>query len=239
MTINIEGQFIPVSRVLETFLSLPGFLEIVLNHLDYLYNEIGKEYMCNIVHGKLSGEIREKDESKIVLPLALYFDEFEPNISLGFYTVVDKIGTTYFMLPTLSPQFQSTLKHIFLALLFRNYDRNFFGNFAVLLDALIDLEVNGLLINGVRVYFVCVVVTGDNLGIHQICGFIEGFLANHPCLVCISKEQLRNDTVENSSLLRKYADYEKNLQLHVSETGLTKYCIWNYLPSYHAQKNFF
>lgn len=105
MTINVEGQFIPMSSVLETFLNLPGFLQIVLNHLDYLYNEIDEEYMCNIVQGELWGQICKKYDGKIVLPLVLYFDEFEAKNALGFHTGVDKIGADYFMLPIVPPQF--------------------------------------------------------------------------------------------------------------------------------------
>ena len=50
---NVEGQFISVKKVLQVFFSLPGFLDILLKHMQYLFNEIDPQYMCNIVHGKL------------------------------------------------------------------------------------------------------------------------------------------------------------------------------------------
>ena len=98
--VKVEGQFISVQKV---FLGLPGFLNIILDYMEYLYNEVDPQYMCNIVHGKLWTEIRKKFESNVVIPLIIYFDEYETNNIAGSHTGVDKIGATYFMLPTLPP----------------------------------------------------------------------------------------------------------------------------------------
>ncbi|XP_067206995.1 uncharacterized protein [Linepithema humile] len=199
--------------------------------------------MCNIVHGKLWTQIRNKFGDNIVIPLIVYFDEYETNNVLGSHTGVDKIGATYFMLPTLPPQFQSALKHIFLTLLFRDTDRKTFGNkatFKPLLEELHDLERNGLLINNVTVYFSCILVTGDNLGIHQICGFVTSFSANRICRLCkIEKKQYQSQTMEDPNLLRQSRDYEEDLKSDVFETGLTEYCVWNDLPSFHVIENVF
>ena len=74
---NVEGQFISVKKVLQVFFSLPGFLDIVLKHMQYLFNEIDPQYMFNIVHGKLWRKVKEKFGEKIVIPLIVYFDEYE------------------------------------------------------------------------------------------------------------------------------------------------------------------
>ena len=243
-SVLVEGQFVSVKKVLKVFLSLPGFLQIILDYMQFLYNEIDSQYMCNIVHGKLWRKIKEKFPDKIVIPLIIYFDEFETNNVLGSHTGIDKIGATYFMLPTLPPQFQSALKHIFLTLFFQDSARKSFGNraaFRPLLAELKDLEMNGLMINNIRVYFSCILITGDNLGLHQICGFVESFSANHVCRICtISKEKLRCQTIEDFTLLRKSSDYDEELKKNdPSETGLTETCIWNDLPSYHVMENGF
>ncbi|XP_033222654.1 uncharacterized protein LOC117176508 [Belonocnema kinseyi] len=196
--------------------------------------------MCNIVHGKLWRKVKEKFGEKIVIPLIIYFDEYETNSSQGSHNGVDKIGATYFMLPTLPPHFQSSLKDIFLTLLFRDSDRKVHGNraaFRPLLKELKDLEVNGSLFNNVSVYFSCIIITGDNLGIHQICGFVESFSGNHVCRLCmVAKEQLRRRTEEDPALLRKMSDYETGIKKSdVSVTRLKEYCVWNdgFLDSMH------
>ena len=176
--------------------------------------------------------------------MIIYFNEYGTNNIAGSHTGVNKIGATYFMLPTLPPQFQSTLKHIFVTLLFRDTGRKTFGNRAIckdLLEELKDVEINGLLINNVRLYFSCILIIGDNLGIHQICGLVESFSANYSCRVCkIHKEQFRSQTVEDPNLLRKCSDCEKDLKLDdASKTGINKYCVWNDLPSYHLMENGF
>ena len=162
--------------------------------------------------------------------MIIYFNEYGTNNIAGSHTGVNKIGATYFMLPTLPPQFQSTLKHIFVTLLFRDTGRKTFGNRAIckdLLEELKDVEINGLLINNVRLYFSCILIIGDNLGIHQICGLVESFSANYSCRVCkIHKEQFRSQTVEDPNLLRKCSDCEKDLKLDdASKTGINKYCV--------------
>jgi hypothetical protein len=43
-----------------------------------------------------------------------------------------------------------------------------------------------------QVKFVPVLIIGDNLGIHQILGFVEGFNASHLCRFCdLSLEKIR------------------------------------------------
>ena len=96
-----------------------------------------------------------------------------------------------------------------------------------------------MLINNVRVYSPCILITGDNLGIHQICGLVESFSANYSCRVCkIHREELRSQTVQDPNLLRKSSDYEKDLKLDdTSKTGINEYCVWNDLLSYHLMEN--
>ena len=45
----------------------------------------------------------------------------------------------------------------------------------------IYIQVDGELMN-IKVYFSQ--VTSDNLGMHQLFGFVKGFTANHPCHFC-------------------------------------------------------
>lgn len=52
-------------------------------------------------------------------------------------------------------------------------------------------------------------ITGDNLGLNSILGFVESFSANHPCRICrADRNQIRNMCEEDSSLLRNESNYE-------------------------------
>lgn len=72
-------------------------------------------------------------EGKIVLPLNLYFDDFETNNLLGSPAGTHKLGALYMPFPFLPTEFRSSLKIIFLVLLFHTSDRSSFGNVILLL----------------------------------------------------------------------------------------------------------
>ena len=96
---NVEGQFISVKKVLQVFFTLPGFLDILLKHMQYLFNEIDPQYMCNIVHGKLWRKVKEQFGEKIVIPLIVYFDEYETNMvicSLRSHILIARSSTVRF-----------------------------------------------------------------------------------------------------------------------------------------------
>ena len=152
---NVEGQFISVREILKRFLELPGFLDVVLNYITCLYDS-DSNFMFNIVQGKLWTNIKSKYQDKIIIPLIVNYDDYEAQNPLGSHAGIQKLGATYLVLPTLPPQFQSSLKNIFLTLLFYERDREQFGNracFRSLLKELIELETNGIVINNKRIFF--------------------------------------------------------------------------------------
>ncbi|KYQ47795.1 hypothetical protein ALC60_13170 [Trachymyrmex zeteki] len=62
-----------------------------------------------------------------------------------------------------------------------------------------------IIINNVvhKVYFVMALLVADNLALHSLLGFAEGFTANFPCRFCHAhKSLIQIQTEENSSLLR-------------------------------------
>jgi len=128
-------------------------------------------------------------KSDIVFPLLVYYDDWEPNNPLGPH--LKKIGAVYVAIPCLSPECQSKLDNIFLALLFHCDDRKQYGNrkmFAPLINELMFLETEGIDINikgnKEKIYFATGLLTGDNLGFHSMCGFVENFSANFMCRFC-------------------------------------------------------
>lgn len=76
-----------------------------------------------------------------------------------------------------------------------------------MIDDLNKLRSKGikLMINGIErlVYFQCVMVVGDNLGLNSIYSFITCFKSDYCCRICkASKQEIKNLEEEEESLLR-------------------------------------
>ena len=101
------------------------------------------------------------------------------------------------------------------------------------------LQTEGLEIKSRKVYFRFIGIAGDNLGLHQILGFVESFSANYPCRMCrIDKIQLKTCCVEVPELLRNKDNYEEDLNLNdVSATGLKRNSVLNKIGQYHVTSN--
>lgn len=155
----------------------------------------------------------------------------------GSHSGVHKLGAVYITIPCLPPHIQSTLKTIFLALLFHSTDRQKFGNnviFKPLIDELnflkdqgIDIEINGEFIRNIK--FELGLILGDNLGLHSITGFVESFSSNFPCRMCkVSKEVMIKQCYVDEQLIRKVDDYNFDvIENNVSNSGIKELCVWN------------
>jgi len=98
------------------------------------------------------------------------------------------MGATYFSISCIPPQFSSKLNNIFSILLFNEKDRLEFGNksvFLLFIKELKFLENNPVFktCDDNNIYVCFILMIGDNLGIHEICGFVESFVANFPCRI--------------------------------------------------------
>ncbi|KAF0752803.1 CCHC-type domain-containing protein [Aphis craccivora] len=155
---------------------------------------------------------------------------------LGSHSGVHKLCAVYISIPYLPPHIQSTLKTIFLTLLFHSTDRQKFGNniiFKPLIDELnflgeqgIDIESNGKLAN---IMFELCLILGDNLGIHSITGFVESFSANYPCRMCkVHKDIMRKQCYVDETLIRLVDDYNFDLiENNVSSSSISGIYVWN------------
>lgn len=113
------------------------------------------------------------------------------------------------------PEFSSSLNYIFLAQLFNSKGRKEFGNKNVFKELI--AEINYLQNNGINIkvddqsytiYFFLALILGDNLGIHSMLRFSEGFMANFPCRFCKCTKFVCNYSVtHDSSKLRNKENY--------------------------------
>lgn len=127
---------------------------------------------------------------RFALQIQLFYDKFECANPLGSKKGIHKVGCLYFILRNLPPKLNSALMNIHLVSLFHAQDAKRYGIDEVLKPLIRDLKI--LETDGVPVpfaeqpiYGTLAQVTGDNLGMHTILGFLESFSANYFCRFCL------------------------------------------------------
>lgn len=226
-------HFIPLREVLHSFFSLKTVLVDTLQYMADLYKD--SNVIRNFIQGRFWQSKKRAHLGKQVIPLFLFFDDYETSNALGSHSGIHKLGAVYVSVPCLPPWRCSVLSHIFLVLLFHSSDRVKFGN-NIIFQPVID-ELNYLGSTGISfvlpnfdgvVYFELALIVGDNLGIHSITGFVESFSANYPCRICrIRKEDMKIQPYADEVLLRCDTDYEADvLECIPANSGVKERCVW-------------
>lgn len=189
---------------------------------------------------------------KHALQILLFFDEFETANPLGAKKGVHKLGAVYFTLKNLPPKLNSVLMNIHLAALFYTEDLKKYGFEKILKPLISDLKV--LETNGIKLPFVdepvfgtVIQVTGDNLALNSLLGFVESFSATYWCRFCLTTKdetQVKFTEAEPGLTLRSkelHAEHCKALQDEDAQPfvyGLKKDCVLNALQYFHSTENF-
>lgn len=228
--------------MLQKFFELPDAFTATMHYINSLKDS---DNIKNFVQSKLWCQ-KEKnfDDNAIVLPLFVYYDDWEVNNPLGSHTAA--LGGVYCSVPCLPPECISRLQNIFLFLLFKSQDRTEFGNkqiFAPVIEELNFLEENGITVtingNTYKIYFVLGLLLGDNLGLHTMCGLLSNFHANYACRFCKLHCTLCKTTCyEDETVLRTRTSYATDLALENSSlTGIKEDCVLNKVNSFHVTEN--
>ena len=237
------GYIVPIREILKQFLELPNVYKTVI---DYIQTECAKDnckVYTSIFPGKRWQSISTHFQGKVVIPLFLYFDEFEINNPLSTKVGIYKIGGLYFSLACLPPKFSSLIQNIFLGQFIFNTDLQEFKNKKCFKDLIAELQFlaeNGILINiggkEIRVFFIVIRILGDNLGLKSIFGFKQSFVSDYFCRICrVSKAQSEIFCEECESLLRTIDNYScdaKNLS-----GGVLSVCVFNEIPFFNNLLN--
>ncbi|XP_064641285.1 uncharacterized protein LOC135496091 [Lineus longissimus] len=177
------------------------------------------------------------------ISILLYFDELETTNPFSPKAGTHKLGLFYFTLKDVHPGHQSSLKNMFLLAVALSKDIKHYG-FNALLNPIVDdlkvLESEGLLCDdGTKVRVVLGQTTGDNLGLHGMLGFAEGYTANFPCHRCsMPRDDAHTATAEDDSLIRTVETYNRDIAVDdVSRTGVKRMCPLNDLVEYHVTDN--
>lgn len=238
-------QIFPITFILSNFFSIKNVLKDTLSYINSLKSTPNP--VTNVIQGSVWQRNLTMDvENEITLPIIVYFDDFEVGNPLGSHAGVHKLGAVYVSLPCLPPHYVSLLQNIFLLALFHSSDRVEFGNgiiFQKVIEQLNYLRVTGIAIKSIEfegaIKFSVVCITGDNLGLNGVLGFVESFVANYPCRICnANKEQIKTLCFEEEQLLRNSKDYEeKILVIEPSLTGIKEKCVWLGLKGFDLFEN--
>lgn len=124
------------------------------------------------------------------LQIQLFYDDFETSNPLGSKHGMHKVGSMYFVLRNLSPKVNSALMNIHLLALFHTQDVKRYGFNAILEPIVCDIKIHAssgikLPLSEEPIRGTIAQVTGDNLGVHTLFGFVQSFSANYFCRFCL------------------------------------------------------
>lgn len=209
----------------------------LVNALEYLKSTSDVNYISDMKDSSVLNNIHKHE-----IPYVLYYDEVETNNPLGSHKGVQKIGVVYLALKCFPPHLCSTLDNIYVCAIFPGFNKDNLEK--VMSRIIVDINkvyVEGMFIHNIKLKFRFVGLIGDNLGLHQVLGYVQSFSANYHCRLCrASKDQTRVMTKENSLLLRNLDNFENDILLdNPSETGVKANSVMNEIVGYHVTKNYF
>lgn len=244
-SIPIKITCVPLAETLKSFLRDKSTLDVIVNYLKFLDEESKTGVISNIIQTEFwKDKLLVYDKNDLVLPLVLFFDEFENNNPLGSRPGLQSLGGVYFSCPAFPPSHRSKLEYLILSTLINSLDLKLMGYkrcFSPLLQELEKLETDGIEINGSKLYFVLAICIGDNKGLNAFLGFSQSFVSNFFCRLCkMPKEDTRfcvtADGIEH--LLRNIGNYDEDItRNNVSETGVKEICSFNVLTNFHCVEN--
>ncbi|XP_070525543.1 uncharacterized protein [Cardiocondyla obscurior] len=181
--------------------------------------------------------------NKIVLPIILYFDDFEINNSLGSHRNIHKLGALYFTIACLPFEYSSMLENIFLSQLHNSIDHKNIGNKKIFFNVIYqinELKKDGLILNidnkERTIYFALGAIIGDNLGINNITDFSTSFNSTHWCRICLSdKVEIQRQIKEHPEMLRTLENYR--VDSTTCSRGVKAKCVLNEISSFYVVDN--
>ena len=215
---KVFAPYVPLKKTLEAAFSRLGFYDEVMKYLNIL--STSSDELSNFTQAELwQKKYVPKFNGKTVLPLQLKTGEFETGNPLGSHAGEQKLCGIYVSLACLPPHLSGKADNIYISTVYYSKHLKAFGNekiFSRCIQDLISLSKEGITIkiNGrdVTLYFECVQILGDNLGINSVCGFSESFSANYFCRICCaSKSVCQNMVVEDTKCIRSITQYELNV----------------------------
>jgi len=119
--VKSTAQFVPMRLMLKQFFELPDVFDDTMSFLRMLETEMKDCVVRNIIQAEFWQNLKYPPystvDSSLVLPLIVYFDDYEPNNPLGSHAGFSKCGAVYLSVPCLPIYMQSKLDNVFLFLI--------------------------------------------------------------------------------------------------------------------------
>lgn len=238
----ITGVLLPVKFTLRKYLESEGVMDTLMSNI--LPSADG--YIRSILDGSVWKSRTAGLESRVIIPLNLFFDDFTTTDTVSPHAARTSICGIYCYIPCLPSNVLTKLENILVVGYVLSEDRKEYNNdqlFSNLVSSLIELETKGLEISfrkeNITVYFMLGNITGDNLGLSGILDLVESARANFYCRLCKrNREQREKDTVEYIDSFRTIENYQEDLlKDEVSTTGIKSNSVFNIIPSFHVVLN--
>lgn len=240
----IKMQYVSIKSNLISIFKIPGMLESILTN---------QKRSNELTHYRDARQF--KDEDPNVVLINIYYDDIETCNPLGSKAGKQKLAMFYMSIIDMPAHMLGQKANYFLLASLKTEDFKLLKNansvMKTIVDELKDLWVNGLSLDefpvsrdlGIQGSLKTVKVrlaqlVGDNLGLHTVLGFSEGFTANFPCRRCRKR---RDDcqvlTEEDKASYRNEENYAEDVRKNsLSETGIKYSSVLNELPYHHVTK---
>ncbi|XP_055914391.1 uncharacterized protein LOC129947743 isoform X1 [Eupeodes corollae] len=238
-----KGVVLPLRSQFKLLFETNNFLKAMLQYMEMLEKS---DRIRSFINGELWKEKVKMYPNKLLVPYFLYGDDFEINNPLGSHSSVHSVCNFYYSFPCM-PIKESKLDNVFLAAVIRTRDMKKFGNskcLVPLVNELKFLEQEGLSIEAsdgqvYRIHFILGLVLGDNLGLNSIMGFNKSFSGVF-CRFCrLDKDKCKTMCFEDPNKMRNILNYNEDvLQNNNQLTGISSFCPFNAIPSFHAIENY-
>jgi hypothetical protein len=256
ININLETQIprnlqscvtVKIGQVFKTFFECDNILNLASKFQNYcisttgtLFHFLQSPMWRNLV---IQNGMKMNVENTILMPIFLYYDDYESKNPLGSHKGSHKLGGIYLSIPSFPPELESKIGNIFLAGIFHTILKNHVGYaelFSWLVEALnllnsngISVHVNGKIFN---IKFQVGQVLGDNLGLNSLGGFVESFSANYYCRLCKAPNDIcKTLCSEAAGLSRTRENYTSDIFCcDPSATGLKELSFLNKVPNFHV-----
>lgn len=232
------GARVPLQKTFKLFLETPGIFKQIINYIEYLKKEI--VLISNILQSDLwLKKYAVLFQDVLVLPFWLFVDAFECGNALSGKAGKNKFEAIYAALACLPSNISSKLSSIIFSTLIPSEEKKKLHKtpganqkiFGELIQEINSLQREGIEINlegkATPVKFQLALITGDNLGLNEIFGFVTSFNTSYCCRICkATLHQIQTLTKEDLSLLRTKENYKSDVDKKcVEETGIKEECV--------------
>lgn len=241
--------FVPITKSIAARFSDVKFRDEYFDYNEHQKHKCENGVFVDYCCGSLFKNTKLFQDYPNALQIELASDDFEVCSPLKSKATKHKLCAIYFRIRNLPPQTNSKLEAIHLVALcpsaYLKQDGRTFQDIAdVIRSDLSKLETTGVEISpGIYLKGALVNISGDNLGMSIMLGFVECFVASYPCRNCeCLKDELQTTFVEDPSKMRK-KEYYPNLIQQLDEggvanvKGIKRFCVFNKLKWFHMMEN--